>query len=218
MKTITTPNSETAEQAKETKLKGGKIAKRIFLGIDAHVRSYQVCRKLDQSGMQPVQSFSLEGLELFCYKQLALAEEVYVVYEAVPLGYVLYRRLTELGLKAYVCALECLEQNKRKNNKIDCRKLTSRLYSLVNGDRYAMRVVRVPSPEQEILRAQSRQYDQLMRTRKAIAAQGRGLMLSQGYSLKGVWWRPRAFRQIKAIVIWPRKRVQAVAQFWLLFR
>jgi hypothetical protein len=56
--------------------------------------------------MQPVQSFSLEALLLFCYKQLALADEVYVVYEAGPLGYVLYRRLTEIGLKAYVCAPE----------------------------------------------------------------------------------------------------------------
>lgn len=200
MKNTTTPSSETAEEAKEPNTQSGKIAKRIFLGIDAHVRFYQVCRKLDQSGMQPVQSFTLEALLLFCYKQLALADEVHAVYEAGPLGYVLYRRLTEMGIKAYVCAPECLEQNKRKYNKIDCRKLTSRLYSLVNGDRYAMRVVRVPSPEQEILRAQSRQYDQLMRTRKAIAAQGRGLMLSQGYSVKGVWWRPRAFRRIKAIV------------------
>lgn len=200
MKTIKTPNSETAEQATEAKAQSGKIAKRIFLGIDAHVRSYQVCRKLDQSGMQPVQSFGLESLLLFCHKQLALAEEVYAVYEAGPLGYVLYRRLRELGIKTYVCAPECLEQNKRKNNKIDCRKLASRLYSLVNGDRYAMRVVCVPSPEQESLRAQSRQYNQLVRTRQAIAAQGRGLLLSQGYSGKGAWWRPRAFSHIKTMV------------------
>jgi transposase len=197
---IKTPNSETAEQAQEPKTQRRKIAKQIFLGIDSHVRTYQLCRKLDQSGMQPVQNFSFESLLLFCYKQLAFAEEVYAVYEAGPLGYVLYRHLREMGIKAFVCAPECLEQNKRKNNKIDCRKLASRLYSLVSGDRYAMRVVRVPSPEQESLRAQSRQYDQLVRTRQAMAAQGRGLMLSQGYPLKGAWWRPRAFSHIKAIV------------------
>jgi hypothetical protein len=197
---IQTPNSEMAEQAKEPKTQKAKIAKQIYLAIDAHLRTYQVCRKLDQSGMQPVQNFSLEALLLFCYKQLALAEEVYAVYEAGPLGYVLYRRLEEMGIKALVCAPECLEENKRKHNKIDCRKLASRLYSLVNGDRYAMRIVRVPSPEQESLRAQSRQYGQLVRTRQALAAQGRGLMLSQGCRFKATWWRPRAFGQIKASV------------------
>jgi|ERR1700757_591911 transposase len=195
-----TPHSETAEQAKGPKRQSGKIAKRIFLGIDAHVRAYQVCRKLDQSGMQPVQSFSFESLLLFCAKQVALAEEVYAVYEAGPLGYVLYRRLREMGIQGFVCAPECLEQSKRKHNKIDCRKLASRLYSLVNGDRYAMRIVRVPSPEQESLRAQSRQYGQLLRTRKALAAQGCGLMLSQGFAIKGQWWRPEAFGQIQAVV------------------
>jgi hypothetical protein len=51
-------------------------------------------------GLQPVQSFSLEKLLLFVYKQLGLAEKVYAVYEAGPLGYVLYRKLKELGIEA----------------------------------------------------------------------------------------------------------------------
>ena len=81
-----------------------------------------------------MQSFSFEELLLFAQKQLSLAEEVYAVYEAGPLGYVLYRRLRELGIRAYVCAPECLEQGKRKHNKLDARKLASRLYSYVQGD------------------------------------------------------------------------------------
>src|SRR5260370_8157139 len=57
-----------------------------------------------------------------------------------------------------------------------------------------MRVVRVPTQEQEELRAQSRQYDQLVTTRKSLAAQGRALVLSQGYgTMKGAWWRPIAY-------------------------
>ena len=83
------PITETAEQARQAKGQKGKIAKQIVLGIDAHLKSYQVCRKIDAGGLQPVQSFSLEKLLLFAYKQLALAEKVYAVYEAGPLGYVL---------------------------------------------------------------------------------------------------------------------------------
>jgi transposase len=174
-------------------------AKQIFLGIDAHLRSNQVARKTDNGGISGVQSMSFEELLLFAQKQLRLAEEVYAVYEAGPLGYVLYRRLQALGIKAYVSAPECLEQGRRKHNKLDARKLASRLYSYVQGDSEMMRVVRVPTPEQEQLRAHSRQHDQLVAMRKAIAARGRALVLSQGYGMmKGAWWRPMAYPKWRA--------------------
>jgi transposase len=189
----TTQSALTEEVSKNNGPKRAK-AKQIFLGIDAHLKSNQLGRKIDNGGIQAVQSFSFEELLLFAQKQLSLAEEVYAVYEAGPLGYVLYRRLRELGIKALVCAPECLEQGKRKHNKLDARKLCSRLYSYVQGDQEMLRVVRVPTPEQEQLRAESRQHDQLVAMRKAIAAQGRALVLSQGYGMmKGAWWRPIAY-------------------------
>jgi transposase len=195
------PITETAEQATEAKSQKGKIAKQILLGIDAHLNGYQVARKIDAGGIQPVQSFKLEKLLLFACKQLQLAEKVYAVYEAGPLGYVLYRKLKELGIEAMVCAPECLEAgSKRKHNKIDASKLSGRLYSFLGGDRYALRIVRVPSPEQEQLRARSRQHDQLVGTRKVLGAQGRSLMLSQGYSSKGNWWRPEAFNNLQTFI------------------
>ena len=138
------PSALTEEVSQNNDPKRPK-AKQIFLGIDAHLARNQVARKRDNSGIQGVQSFSFEELLLFAQKQLSLAEEVYAVYEAGPLGYVLYRRLRELGIRAYVCAPECLEQGKRKHNKLDARKLASRLYSYVQGDSEMMRVVRVPS-------------------------------------------------------------------------
>src|SRR5271157_2867128 len=129
------------------------------------------------------------------------AEKVYAVYEAGPLGYVLYRKLRELGIEALVCAPECLEAgSKRKHNKIDASKLTGRLYTYLGGDRYALRIVRVPSPEQERLRARSRQHDQLVRSRKALGAQGRSLMLTQGYGINGSWWRAGTFDKLRVFL------------------
>src|SRR5208337_1414770 len=195
------PITETAEQAIQAKGQKGKIAKQILLGIDAHLNGYQVCRKIDAGGLQPVQSFTLEKLLLFGFKQLQLAEKVYAVYEAGPLGYVLYRKLRELGIEALVCAPECLEAgSKRKHNKIDASKLTGRLYTYLGGDRYALRIVRVPSPEQERLRARSRQHDQLERSRKALGAQGRSLMLTQGYGINGSWWRAGTFDKLRVFL------------------
>ena len=163
MKTLSALTEEVSKSNDQKQQK----AKQIFLGIDAHLARNQVARKKDNGGIQAVQSFRFEELLLFAQKQVSSAEEVYAVYEAGPLGYVLYRRLRELGIKAYVSAPECLEQGKRKHNKLDARKLASRLYSYVQGDSEMMGVVRVPSPQEEQLRAHSRQYDQLVETRKS---------------------------------------------------
>ena len=107
----------------------------------------------------------------------------------------LHRRLQALGVWSYVCAPEALDSKtpRRKTNKIDARALSSRLYSYVNGDQYGLRLARVPTPEQEQARMASRQHDQLVNTRKRLAAQGRSLLLTQGYEAKGAWWRPRAW-------------------------
>jgi transposase len=189
------PMSALAEQASDKDGLKESQAKRIFLGIDAHLRGYQVARKIEQGLVGPVSNFDLEGLIRFVQKQLQGAQEVYAVYEAGPLGYVLYRRLEALGVKAYVSAPETLEQGtpRRKTNKFDARKLCGRLYSFICGDALAMRPVWVPSPQQERSRARSRQHDQLVRVRKAISARGRSLLLSQGYAVRGAWWKHRAF-------------------------
>ena len=191
-----TLNSTLAEGASKNNDPNRAKAKEIFLGIDGHLKSNQVARKIDNSAIGPVQNLSFEELLLFAHKQLSLAQKVYAVYEAGPLGYVLYRRLRELGIEAYVTAPECLEQGRRKFNKLDARKLCSRLYSYVQGDEQMMRVVRVPSGQEEQLRAHSRQYDQLVAQRKGISAQGRSLTLSQGFSsMADGWWRPKAYQQ-----------------------
>jgi len=196
-----TLNSTLAEGASKNNGPNWAKAKEIFLGIDAHLKSNQVARKIDNSAIGPVQNLSFEELLLFAQKQLSLAEKVYAVYEAGPLGYVLYRGLRELGIEAYVSAPECLEQGRRKFNKLDARKLCSRLYSYVQGDRQIMRVVRVPSEQEEQWRAQSRQYDQLVAQRRAISAQGRSLTLSQGFSsMSDGWWRPKAYQQWSRIL------------------
>jgi len=196
-----TLNSALTEQANNNNGQKQAKAKEIFLGIDAHLKSNQVARKIDNSAIGAVQNLGFEELLLFAQKQLRVAEKVYAVYEAGPLGFVLYRRLKDLGIEAYLSAPECLEQGRRKFNKLDARKLCSRLYSYVQGDRQMMRVVRVPSEQEEQSRARSRQYDQLVDQRRAISAQGRSLTLSQGFSsMAHGWWRAEPFQQWRRVL------------------
>jgi transposase len=60
---------------------------------------------------------SQEELLLFVEKQKEQAEEVVVVYEAGPLGYVLYRALKAREMSCYVCAPDSGEQKRKRRKK-----------------------------------------------------------------------------------------------------
>ena len=155
--------------SKEQKSQSSPKAKRIVLGVDAHLRGYQVARKIANSVIGPVATLrSQSELLLHVENQLKLAEEVRVVYEAGPLGYVLYRKLEERGIGCYVCGPDSqVQQSKRrKNNSIDARNLTANLFNYLNGNERALQLARVPTSAQEQLRAQSRQQDQLVQRAK----------------------------------------------------
>lgn len=182
--------------SQEQKSQNSAKAKRIVLGVDVHLKSYQAARKIDNSAIGPVATFrSQSELLLHIESQRKLAQEVTVVYEAGPLGYVLYRELEDQGIGCYVCGPDNHQQQnkRRKNNSIDARNLTANLFNYLNGNERALQLARVPTPAQEQLRAQSRQHDQLVQTRKDLAAQGNALLLGQGYGSLKNWWRPKAF-------------------------
>ena len=187
-------------------------AKQILLGADTHLRGYQVGRKIDHAAVGVVENFrSEEALLLFVQKQLERAERVVLVYEAGPLGYSLYRKLKALGVECYVCAPDSSEQQRkrRKNNRIDARNLTSKLFNYLNGDQNALQMVRVPSEEQEQLRLASRQHDQLVEERKRLGAQGNAMLLSQGFGSWSNWWRPKAWARLSSLVpAWLLERLQ----------
>ena len=137
-------------------------AKRILVGVDVHLRGYQAARKVDGGVIGAVENCRSEvELLLHIEKQRQRAEQVVVVYEAGPLGYTLYRKLRAAGVLCYVCAPDGAVQKRkrRKNNKIDARSLTSKLFNYLNGDKEALQLARVPTEAQEQLRLASRQHE-----------------------------------------------------------
>jgi transposase len=58
----------------------------------------------------------------------------------------------------------------------------------VAGNAHALATVRVPTPAEEQKRIQSRQREQLKREVLRVAAQGRSLLLTQGWREKKGWW------------------------------
>lgn len=61
-------------------------------------------------------------------------------------------------------------------------------------------MITVPTEEQELARAQSRQREQFLRHRLRLEAQGRSLLLYFGYRIRGCWWRPKQWDRVQTEV------------------
>jgi transposase len=184
------PNTNTHESTStQTTIK----AKCLKLGIDVHADSYRVVRQIDHSTPQPAQKFTPQGFLVWARKQLDLAEQVHSCYEAGPFGYGLHRQLEALGIHNRVIRPQNWDELHKgvKTDKTDALALVQRLDRYVQGNRHALAVVCVPTPEQELARAQSRQREQLLRHRLRLEAQGRSLLLFNGVRVKGRWWQDR---------------------------
>jgi transposase len=173
-----------AEQAASKKLQTLK------LGLDVHADTIVVVRILDNSAPQPAQKFIPAKFLDWIKTQIPLAEAVHTCYEAGPFGYGLHRALIQLGAKNLVVQPVCLDEHHKgvNHDKSDAKELAQRLDRYVAGNAHALATVRVPTPAEEQKRIQSRQREQLKREVLRVAAQGRSLLLTQGWREKKGWW------------------------------
>ena len=187
-------NSEVrAEQAASKKLQTLK------LGLDVHADTIVVVRLLEPSAPQPAQRFTWAKFRAWIKTQLPLAEHVHSCYEAGPFGYGLHRELLALGVQNVVVQPVCLDERHTgvNHDKSDAKELALRLDRYVAGNTHALATVRVPTPTQEQQRSESRQREQLRREVQRVAAQGRGLLLTQGQREKKGWWEARRWEGLK---------------------
>jgi len=187
-------------------------AKSIKLGIDVHADSYRVVRQVDHATPQPAQKFSPEGFMVWVKKQLTLAEEVHSCYEAGPFGYGLHRQLEAMGIHNLVIRPQNWDELHKgvKTDKTDALAMVQRLSRYVDGNKKELAVIRVPTPEQELARSQSRQREQLLAHRLRFEAQGRSLLLFNGIRIKGRWWQKAQWIKVQAQVSAPLRELLAV--------
>lgn len=161
------------------------------LGLDVHAASITVARQIDGLNPQPPQKVPVAKFLPWVQAQLAKGYRVFSCYEAGPTGYRLHRELTALGVTNYVvCPTRLDSRGKGVNtDKTDALELLVRLDRYVAGNRKALGVVTVPTEAQEQQRAMSRQREQLRSQRLSLAAQGRMLLLGQGYRVSNSWWQ-----------------------------
>jgi transposase len=189
MRILTTNSESQSERA---------LAKVILLGLDVHADSITVVEQIDGEMPKPPQTFAAARLVEWIRQRRERAETVWSCYEAGPFGYVLHRELEALGARnLVVCPRNWDEASTGvKTDKSDARALCVRLALYAAGNRHVFSVVRVPTPEEERARAQTRLRDQLRRTRARIEAQGRSLLLAQGHRVTGRWWQAANWLQL----------------------
>lgn len=186
-------------------------AQTLKLGLDVHADTIVVVRILDHSAPQPAQRFTVAKFRQWIKTQLPLAQEVHSCYEAGPFGYGLHRELVALGIANLVVQPVCLdEQHKGVNHdKSDARQLALRLDRYVAGNTHALATVRVPTAAEEQRRIESRQREQLKREVKRVAAQGRSLLLTQGWRETKGWWEPKRWAKLQPkLPIWLEPRLE----------
>ena len=188
-------NKNTAREGCEEQIKKASIIK---LGLDVHADSVSVARQVDGAVPQPVQKFTWEGFWRWAAKQVRMGENIYSCYEAGPFGYVLHRRLLEMGIINIVVRPQNWDEFGKgvKTDKSDAAALVQRLDRYVGGNTKALAVVCVPTLEAELVRSQSRLREAMRKHRQEAEAQGRSMMLYYGVRVKGRWWGVKRWAQV----------------------
>jgi transposase len=189
-------NTTTHVNDQERKANGG--VGEITLGLDLHATQTVVTAQLDASAPQPTQRIRTEEFAGWVrrLKERYPAARIYSCYEAGPCGYWLHRQLVQLGVQNYVVAPVALN-GRRKTDKRDSRALREQLERYLRGHKKAFSVVKVPTEQQEQDRTLVRHREMLGKTLRRCAAQGRSLCLLQGLRVRGSWWGPRRWPELK---------------------
>src|SRR3984893_16471041 len=188
-------NNTELSSLEETRCQFNGSKADIKLGIDVHQHFYMVVMQMGGSNPKPGQRFAKQAFLHWAAKLRQQGARVHAVYEACGFGFGLQRQLAALGIECHVvCPQKLDERNKRvKTDGLDAKALCLKLDRFVEGNREALALVRVPTPEEEQLRAIHRQREQLVKTRKRLEAQGRSLMVNHGIEPVKSWWKQRTF-------------------------
>lgn len=174
-------------------------ARVLKLALDVHLQEQVVAMQYDGSSPKPPQRFKPKDFPAWVQKQIAQDWQIIFCYEAGPFGYGLHRQLTELGVTNHVIRPRNwdAEHKRVKTDRTDALAMLTALDRFVAGNKHALALVRVPTPEQERSRTESRLRQSLRKDLKRIAQRGRGLALQYGYRLKGCWYGPRTWPQLE---------------------
>jgi transposase len=181
------------------------------LGLDVHAKSIVVACQMGGSNPKRPQRFTPEAFLSWVQELIKRGYQTISCYEAGPTGFWLHRFLTRVGISNYVVCPTTLDSRAKgvNNDHTDALELLSRLDRYLAGNTQAFSVVKVPTEAQEQKRGLARQRQQLCSQRLSLAAQGRMLLLSQGYRQSNYWWKGRNWEPLQqCLPQWLKSRLE----------
>ena len=177
-----TPHENTATQTN------------LYMGMDLGGRTWKLAfSNGSRFRFRTVEAWNLDDLagEVSAAKEkLAIAEGGQVVscHEAGRDGFSVHRAVQRLGLRSFVVDSSSIEVDRRKRraktDRLDAKKLVRQLLRYLGGDTDSLRVVRVPSVEQEDERRPSRERERLQKEIFGHTNRIKSLLATQGIKEK----------------------------------
>jgi transposase len=184
----------------------------IKIGLDVHARDVVMCVQEDASLAQRPQRTSSAQVVTVVRALVKAGRKVYACQEAGPCGFGLHRELSAAGAHSYVVVPRTLSDGRRqKTDGLDATALSDALDRYQRGNTKAFATVRVPTPEEEQQRAQSRHRDQLKKSQRQWEARGRSLLLAQDHHTSGKWWSPQRWEKLRSTLpAWLVEQLEAM--------
>src|SRR5262249_24114976 len=149
----------------------------IHVGVDVHKASYSVALYSVERGLLTTWTQPARPELLIERLQPTRGAVAQVVYEAVPTGFGLARRLRAEGYQAQVIAPSKLLAPvgpEAKSDRLDCRRLAQL------SAKGLLHPVRVPTEQEEADRQVLRTREQLVRKARSVQSQIKGFLLQHG--------------------------------------
>lgn len=154
------------------------FASKVYVGIDVHKRTYSVTVIGDQFAKKKATMAAKPESLISFFKNNYSDTDIYSVYEAGFSGFLLHRKLVEVGIKNIVvnpASIEIAVNNRVKTDKKDSQKLAEHLFQ------GRLKGINIPSLEQEYKRLISRTREQILKQRVRIGNQIKSKLFQFGY-------------------------------------
>lgn len=195
---ITNTNDNVREVVRTGPVTAAVSNREVFFGIDTSAANQVVTIIEAGQSPKPALGMTKDTLLKRVATYLKAGFAVRCVYETGPTGFAMARELIALGAECLVVRARALERNgrRRKNDKRDSLQLALDLGLHLAGRTGALFPVRIPTPDEELIRLPARERQTFSDLRGQLLRSATGRALALGYKLPKEWWRPRVLPKL----------------------
>jgi hypothetical protein len=166
-----------------------QVKSTLKLGLDVDLQQITVTVQHDHQHPKPAQSFTTTRLGAWVREKVQAGHAVHTVYESCGFGYTLHDQRVAAGACSRVISpVRPSPERRRKNDRLDSRRLCLRLSRSLDGQRDELPGIGVPSPAEQPRRELGRQRTFWAKPVRQRENPGRALRLEPEFKTLPVGW------------------------------